>query len=213
VRRTADVRLLVQVSALHVPLPGALIRVLGSFDANSAVAATSTVPIVKKATDKATTDAKKVADDKAAEADKPTPVVDKSKKDFDKVNADLEKLQSEFATLTTDKETVETELNSYKLKEKEAKMAELFAKEEFACLVETQEFKDLKVKAVEEELESVETELFVMLGKFASKTFAKKKKEDSQIMSFGVYKYEAKEEKTEGKEPDYKTRWCKKETK
>jgi len=183
------------------------------FSSMKSLFAKKTEAIVKKATDKATTDAKKVADDKKAEADKTTPVVDKSKKDFDKVNADLEKLQSEFATLIIDKETVETELNSYKLKEKEAKMAELFAKEEFACLVETQEFKDLKVKAVEEELESVETELFVMLGKFASKTFAKKKKEDSQIMSFGVYKYEAKEEKTEEKEPDYKTKWCKKETK
>ena len=147
---------------------------------------------------------------------------DELKASFDKSMLDLGKLQgeftvignekdlltTEFATLTSIKEVMETELNSYKLKEKELLVSELFAKEEFACLGETQEFKDLQVKAIDEEIGSVENELFVMLGKFASKTFSKKK-EESQIMNFGVYKYEPKEVVETEVKADYLEKWCK----
>lgn len=147
---------------------------------------------------------------------------DELQANFDKAKEDLEKLEGEFAvigteketlttdfaTLTSDKEVIQTELDSYKLKEKEAQINELFSKEEFSCLGETREFKDLRVKAIDNDIATSETELFVMLGKFTSKTFSKKK-EDSQVMTFGVYKYEPKEEKTNTEDADYVSKWCK----
>ena len=57
------------------------------------------------------------------------------------------------------------------------------------------------------DLTEAQKELFALLGEFASKTFSKKK-DDSPIINFGLYKYEPKEEAKE-EEPDYVNKWCK----